>query len=176
MKSLTETSLQLILSTKESSGHIKNLQWHKIIDQNCDLLIQLIHTIKEQSSTKNAAEHIRKLISTLDTTIITNQGHFTDHQNRMIDILKQMTIQDRNNSDHSRQLIREYNELINSTYGAIGTAITNELAINIKNAVRELGLILIDKLGQNYSKYDLENLSQKVILTFVLLINQILIL
>ncbi len=36
IKSLVETSLQLILSTKESGGNIKNLQWHKVIDNNSD--------------------------------------------------------------------------------------------------------------------------------------------
>jgi hypothetical protein len=149
-----------------------------MIDNNCDLLIKLIQTIKEQSSMNNLSENIRKLISTLDTTVLTNHEQFIDYQNRMIENLKQMNmmIQDKNNSDNIHQLIREYNELINSTYGAIGTAITNDLAIRIKNLVRELGLILIElieKLGQNYSKYDLENLSQrfmeKVILDFFLL-------
>ena len=149
-----------------------------MIDNNCDLLIKLIQTIKEQSSNNNLSENIRKLISTLDTTVLTNHEQFIDYQNRMIENLKQMNmmIQDKNNSDNIHQLIREYNELINSTYGAIGTAITNDLAIRIKNLVRELGLILIElieKVGQNYSKYDLENLSQKfmekVILHFFLL-------
>ncbi|CAF1586212.1 unnamed protein product, partial [Rotaria sordida] len=48
------------------------------------------------------------------------------------------------------QLTREYNELINATYGAIGTAITNDLATRIKSVVTDLGLAcieLIEKLG-----------------------------
>jgi talin len=175
LKSLVETSLQLILSTKESGGNIKNLQWHKIVDNNSDLLIKLIqklvHTLQEQSSSLSV-ENIRKLISTLDTTKITNQGHFIEYQSRMIEILRQMTmtIQQINNSDNIRHLINkltcEYNELINGTYGAIGTAITNDLSIRIKNVIKDLGLIIIElleKLGENYSKYDLENLCQKFI-------------
>jgi talin len=90
----------------------------------------------------------------------------------MIEILRQMTmtIQQINNSDNIRHLINkltcEYNELINGTYGAIGTAITNDLSIRIKNVIKDLGLIIIElleKLGENYSKYDLENLCQKFI-------------
>jgi hypothetical protein len=54
IKSLVETSLQLILSTKESAGNIKNIQWHRVVDTNSDLLINLIHKIvqkfQEQSS------------------------------------------------------------------------------------------------------------------------------
>jgi hypothetical protein len=117
-------------------------------------------------------ENIRKLISTLDTTKITNQGHFIDYQTRMIEILRKMatTTQEINNSDNIRHLANkltsEYNELINATYGGIGTAISNDLVIRIKNVVKDLGLIiieLIEKLEENYSKHDLENLCQKVI-------------
>jgi hypothetical protein len=177
IKSLVETSLQLMLSTKESGGNIKNLQWHKIVDNNSDLSIKLIqklvHTLEDQSSSSaGLCENIRKLILTLDTTKISNQGHFIEYQNRMIEILRQMAmiIQQINNSDNIRHLINklisEYNELINATYGAIGTAITNDLSIRIKNVVKDLGLItieLLEKLGENYSKYDLENLCQKFI-------------
>ncbi|CAF5162849.1 unnamed protein product [Rotaria magnacalcarata] len=73
----------------------------------------------------------------------------------------------------ANQLTREYNELINATYGAIGTAITNDLATRIKSVVADLGLTcieLIEKLGlyqQNNHDYNLkhtvENLCQKVI-------------
>jgi hypothetical protein len=118
------------------------------------------------------SDNIRKLISTLDTTMITNQGQFLDYQTRMVEVLRQMskTIQEINHSDNIRHLLNrltcEYNELINATYGAIGTSITNELAIRIRNVVKDFGLIiieLIEKLGGNYSKYDLENLCQKII-------------
>ncbi|CAF3755907.1 unnamed protein product [Rotaria sordida] len=180
IKSLVETSLQLILSTKESSGNIKNLQWHKIVDNNSDLLIKLIykliHIFDEQTSTigimNGLCENIRKLILTLDTTKLTHQGYFIDYQIRMIEILQQMiiTIEQINNSDNIRylanQLTRQYNELINITYGAIGTANTNDLSIHIKNIVQDLGLIsieLIDKLGQNNIKNDLNILCQKII-------------
>ncbi len=180
IKSLVETSLQLILSTKESAGNIKNLQWHKIVDNNSDLFIKsiqkLVHTLEEQSSSvgvmNSLSENIRKLISTLDTTMITNQGQFLDYQTRMVEVLRQMakTIQEINNSDNIRHLSNrltcEYNELINATYGAMGTSITNELATRIRNVVKDLGLIiieLIEKLGENYSKHDLENLCQKII-------------
>ncbi|CAF2824008.1 unnamed protein product [Rotaria sp. Silwood2] len=152
IKSLVETSLQLIFSTKESGGNIKNLQWHKIIDNNSDLLIKLIykliHTIEEQSSSigimNGLCENVRKLISTLDTTKITHQGHFIDYQIRMIEILQQMiiTIEQIHASDNIRhlanQLTRQYNELINITYGAIGTVNTNDLSIHIKNIVQDL--------------------------------------
>ncbi|CAF3405979.1 unnamed protein product [Rotaria sp. Silwood1] len=180
IKSLVETSLQLILSTKESGGNIKNLQWHKIVDNNSDLLIKLIfkliHTFEEQSSLigimNGLCENIRKLISTLDTTKITHQGHFIDYQIRMIEILQQMmiTIEQINTTDNIRhlanQLTRQYNELINITYGAIGTANTNDLSIHIKNIVQDLGLIsieLIDKLGQHDSKNDLDILCKKIV-------------
>ncbi|CAF4681847.1 unnamed protein product [Rotaria sp. Silwood1] len=180
IKSLVETSLQLILSTKESGGNIKNLQWHKIVDNNSDLLIKLIfkliHTFEEQSSLigimNGLCENIRKLISTLDTTKITHQGYFIDYQIRMIEILQQMmiTIEQINTTDNIRhlanQLTRQYNELINITYGAIGTANTNDLSIHIKNIVQDLGLIsieLIDKLGQHDSKNDLDILCKKIV-------------
>jgi hypothetical protein len=129
------------------------------------------------------SENIRKLISTLDTTMLTNQGHFVDYQTRMVQILRQMarttqeTLTQTDNTDNIRhlanQLTREYNELINATYGAIGTATTNDLATRIKSVVADLGLTcveLIEKLGlyqQNHHdqnlKYDLEILCQKVI-------------
>jgi talin len=180
IKSLVETSLQLILSTKESAGNIKNIQWHKVVDTNSDLLIKLINKIvqkfQEQSSSmgimNGLCDNIRKLISTLDTTMITNQGHFIDYQNRMVEILRQIAraIKERNNSIDIRhlanQLTREYNELINITYGAMGTATTNDLAARIKKTVQDLGFILIElieQLGQNKSKYDLDHQCQKVI-------------
>jgi hypothetical protein len=82
-----------------------------------------------------------------------------------------------NHTDNIRylanQLTREYNELINATYGAIGTASTNELATRIKSVVADLGFAcieLIEKLGlyqQNHQdqnlKHNLETLCQKVI-------------
>jgi hypothetical protein len=129
------------------------------------------------------SENIRTLISTLDTTMLTNQGHFVDYQTRMVEILKQMartTHEILTQTDHTdnirhlaNQLTREYNELINNTYGAIGTATTNELATRIKSVVSDLGfscIELIEKLGlyqQNHHdqnlKYNLEILCQKVI-------------
>jgi chemotaxis regulatin CheY-phosphate phosphatase CheZ len=116
--------------------------------------------------------NIRQLISTLDTTMITNQGHFLDYQTRMVELLRQMAmiIQEINHSDNihhlANKLTSEYKELIHATYGAIGTSITNELATRIKNVVKDLGLIIIEliaKLEENYSKSDLENFCQKVI-------------
>ncbi|CAF1156243.1 unnamed protein product [Adineta steineri] len=180
IKSLIETNLQLILSTKESSGNIKNLQWHKVVDTNSDLAVKLIQKFiqifQEQTSTNgqinNLCDNIRKLISTLDTTTIKNQGHFIDYQTRMIEILRQIikTIKDINDSIDIRhlanQLTREYNELVNNTYGAVGTATSNDLSIRIKKVVQDLGFILIElieKLGQNKFKHDLESLCQKVI-------------
>jgi talin len=193
IKSIVETSLQLILSTKESGGNIKNLQWHKIVENNSDLLIKLIqklvHTLQDQPSSNGVmiglCENIRKLISTLETTTVTNQGHFADYQSRMVEILRQMArltkeiLPQSNNSENIRQLVnqltREYHELINATCGAIGTAATKDLAIRIKSVVTELGLTsieLLEKLGlgqQNNSKLDLENLCHKVIEKVILI-------
>ncbi|UJR21334.1 hypothetical protein I4U23_024428 [Adineta vaga] len=179
-KGLVETSLQLILSTKEAGGNLKNTQWHKIVDTNSDLLIKLIQKLiqifQEQSSANGLmnglCENIRQLISTLDTTKITNQGQYIDYQTRMVEILRHLarTIKEINDSIDIRhlanQLTREYNELINVTYGAIGTATTNDLSIRIRKVVQDLGLALIEligKLGQNKSKYELEGFCQKVI-------------
>jgi hypothetical protein len=191
VKSIVETSLQLIISTKESGGNIKNIQWHKVVDDNSDLLRKsihkLVHTLEDQSSSigimSGLSENIRKLISTLDITMLTNQGNFVDYQTRMVEILRQMArttqeiLTQTNHTDNIRhlanQLTREYNELINATYGAIGTTITNDLATRIKSVVADLGyscIDLIEKLGlyqQNYQdqnlKYSVENLCQKVI-------------
>jgi talin len=191
VKSIVETSLQFIISTKESGGNIKNSQWHKVVDDNSELLTKsihkLVHTLEDQSSSigimSGLSENIRTLISTLDTTMLTNQGHFVDYQTRMVEILKQMArttqeiLTQTNHTDNIRylanQLTREYNELINATYGAIGTASTNELATRIKSVVADLGFAcieLIEKLGlyqQNHQdqnlKHNLETLCQKVI-------------
>ncbi|CAF3470464.1 unnamed protein product [Rotaria socialis] len=191
VKSIVETSLQLIIGTKESGGNIKNTQWHKVVDDNSELLTKsihkLVHTLEDQSSSigimSGLSENIRTLISTLDTTMLANQGHFSDYQTCMVEILRQMarTTQDiltqtshTENIRHlANQLTREYNELINATYGAIGTAVTNDLATRIKSVVADLGLTcieLIEKLGlyqQNNHDYNLkhtvENLCQKVI-------------
>ncbi|CAF3354839.1 unnamed protein product [Rotaria socialis] len=179
-KSLVETSLQLILSTKESGGNVKHIQWHKIVDNNSDLLVKLInnlvHTIEEQSSaigTMNGlCENIYKLISTLDSTMTTNQGHFIDYQSRMTETLRQITKtieQIHHSSDVvnlANQLTCQYNELIHVTYGAMGTATTNDLAVHIKNIVKDLGLVfieLIEKLGRNNSNSDLNILYRKLI-------------
>lgn len=180
VKSLVETSLQLILSTKESAGNMKNTQWHKIVDNNSDLFIRslqkFVQTLEQQSSSSGVMNHlsenIRKLISTLDTTIISNQGQFTDYQTRMIEILRQIakTTQEIHSSDSVRHLANrltsEYNELVNATYGAIGTAANTEVAGRIRNAVKDLGVTmveLIEKLAENYSKHDLEHVCQKAI-------------
>lgn len=190
LKSIVETSLQFIISTKESGGNIKNVQWHRSVDENSDLLTKsihrLVHTLEEQSSSigimSGLSENIRTLVSTLDTTMLTNQGHFVDYQTRMVEILKQMarttqeiltqTYHTENIRHLANQLTREYNELINATYGAIGTASTNELATRIKRVVADLGFAcieLIEKLGlyqQNHHdqalKYTVESLCQKV--------------
>ncbi|CAF0901956.1 unnamed protein product [Adineta ricciae] len=191
VKNIVETSLQLLMGTKESGGNIKNTQWHKVVDDSGDLLTRsihiLVHTLEDQSSAigimSGLSENIRKLVSTLDTTMLTNQGHFVDYQTGMVEILRQMArttqeiLTQKNNTDHIRllanQLTREYNELINATYGAIGTASTNDLATRIKSVVADLGFAcveLIEKLGlyqqnnhdQNL-KQDLEILCQKVI-------------
>ncbi|UJR28105.1 hypothetical protein I4U23_009360 [Adineta vaga] len=191
VKSIVETSLQLLMGTKESGGNMKNSQWHKVVDDNSELLTRsihkLVHTLEDQSSSigimSGLSENIRKLISTLDTTMLTNQGHFVDYQTCMVGILRQMArttqeiLTQSNHTDHIRhlanQLTREYNELINATYGAIGTATTNDLATRIKSVVADLGLTcveLIEKLGlyqqnnhdQNL-KQDLEILCHKVI-------------
>jgi talin len=191
VKSIVETSLQFITGTKESGGNLKNIQWHKVVDDNSDLLTRsihrLVHTLEDQSSSigimSGLSENIRQLISTLDTTMLSNQGHFVDYQTRMVEILRQMArttqeiLTQTDQTDRIRhlanQLTREYNELINATYGAIGTAMTNDLATRIKNVVADLGLTcidLIEKLGfyqQNTHdhnlKYQLENLCQTVI-------------
>jgi hypothetical protein len=191
VKSIVETSLQLIMSTKESGGNLKNSQWHKVVDDSSDSLTKsvhkLVHTLEDQSSSigimSGLSENIRKLISTLDTTMLTNQGHFVEYQTRMVEILRQMArttqeiLTQINHTDNSRhlanQLTREYNELINATYGAIGTALTNDLATRIKSVVSDLGLTcieLIERLGlyqqnnhdQNL-KHNLESLCQKII-------------
>ncbi|CAF4072990.1 unnamed protein product, partial [Rotaria sp. Silwood2] len=191
VKSIVETSLQFIMGTKESGGNIKNTQWHKVVDDNSELLTKsihkLVHTLEDQSSSigimSGLSENIRKLITTLDTTMVINQGHFADYQTCMVEILRQMarTTQEiltqtyhTDNIRHlANQLTREYNELINATYGAIGTTLTNDLATRIKSVVTDLGLTcieLIEKLGlyqqnshdQNL-KYNIENLCQKVI-------------
>lgn len=190
LKSIVETSLQFIISTKEAGGNVKNIQWHKSVDDNSELLTKsihkLVHTLEEQSSSigimSGLSENIRTLVSTLDTTMLTNQGHFVDYQTRMVEILKQMarTTQEILTQAHhtenirhlANQLTREYNELINATYGAIGTASTNELATRIKRVVGDLGFAcieLIEKLGlyqQNRHdptlKYTIEALCQKV--------------
>ena len=191
VKSIVETSLQFITGTKESGGNLKNTQWHKLVDDNSELLTRsvhkLVHTLEDQSSSigimSGLSENIRKLISTLDTTMLTNQGHFVEYQTRMVEILRQMarttqeiltqTDQTDNIRHLANQLTREYNELINATYGAIGTATTNELATRIKSVVADLGFTcieLIEKLGlyqQNHHdqslRQDLETLSQRVI-------------
>lgn len=176
IKSLVETSLQLILSTKESAGNIKNLQWHKVVDNNSDALIKLIHTFEQHSlfiGIKNdLCDNIRKLISSLETTTITSQGHYMDYQSRMMEVLRQMiqTIQEINNSDNiqhlANQLTHEYHDLVNATYGAISTAAKNDLAVYIKNNIQELGSILIElirKLADQNPKNDLDILCQKFI-------------
>lgn len=191
LKSIIETSLQLVVGTKESGGNIKNTQWHKVVEDNSESLTRsihkLVHTLEDQSSSigimSGLSENIRKLISTLDTTMLTNQGHFVEYQTRMVEILRQMArttqeiLTQTNTTDNLRhlanQLTREYNELINATYGAIGTATTNELATRIKSVVADLGLScieLIEKLGlyqQNSHdlnlKHQVDSLCQKVI-------------
>lgn len=191
VKTIVETSLQFITGAKESGGNLKNTQWHKVVDENSELLTRsvhkLVHTLEDQSSSvgimSGLSENIRKLISTLDTTMLTNQGHFVEYQTRMVEILRQMarttqeilTQTDRtDNIRHlANQLTREYNELINATYGAIGTAATNELATRIKSVVADLGFTcidLIEKLGfyqQNHQdqslRHELETLCQRVI-------------
>ena len=180
IKELVETSLQMILSTKEAGGNPKNIQWHKIIDTNSDALVKLIRklvqTLPEQSSANGLmnglCENIRQLISTLETTKITNQGQYIDCQARMIEVLRQLarsmkTINDSIDIRHlADQLTREYNELVHATYGAIGTANTNELSIRIKKVVQDLGFVLIElieKLGQNKSKYEFDSVCQKVV-------------
>jgi hypothetical protein len=191
LKSIVETGLQLIIGTKESGGNTKNTQWHKVVDDSSDSLTQslqkLVHTLEDQSSSigimSGLSENIRKLISTLDTTMLTNQGHFVDYQTRMVEILRQMArtsqeiLTQRHHTENVRhqanQLTREYNELINATYGAIGTATTNDLAARVKSVVSDLGFTcieIIEKLGfyqQNHHdaalKHDVEILCQRVI-------------
>lgn len=191
VKSVVETSLQVIIGTKESGGNLKNTQWHKVVDDNSELLTEsihkVVHTLEDQSSSigimSGLSENIRTLISTLDTTMLTNQGQFVDYQTRMVEILRQMarttheTLTQIDQTDSSRhlanQLTREYNELINATYGAIGTTMTNDLATRIKSVVADLGFTcieLIEKLGfyQQHNrdhnlKYDLETSCQRVI-------------
>lgn len=191
VRTIIETSLQLIMGTKESGGNMKNTQWHKVVDDNSELLtksiLKLVHTLEDQSSSigimSGLSENIRKLISTLDTTMLTNQGHFADYQTCMVEILRRMArttqeiLTQKHETDNIRhlanQLTREYNELINATYGAIGTAVTNDLATRIKSVVTDLGLScieLIEKLGlyqQNSHdsnlKHIVDNLCQRVI-------------
>ena len=184
IKSLVETSLQLILSAKESGGNKHNLQWHKIVDNNSDLLIKLIHKLvhsfQEQSSSvslmNDLCENIRKLISTLDTTLITDQGNFIDYQIRIIEILQRITmiIEEMKSSDNIRylanQLTHQYNELINATYGVMGTATVNDSAKQIKNIVRDLGFLsinLIENLGQNNFDALYQKMNEKVIFIFI---------
>lgn len=180
IKALVETSLQLVLSTKEAGGNMKNNQWHQVVGNNGDLLAKLVHklvqTLHEQSSANGLlnglCDNIRQLISTLDTTTLSNQGHFQEYQTRMVDVLRQMarTIKEINDSIDIRhlanQLAREFNEVVNATYGAIGTAATSELAARVRKVVQDLGtalVALIERLGQNKSKAELETHCQKVI-------------
>jgi len=191
LKTIVETSLQFILSTKESGGNLKNSQWHKSVDDNSEQLTKsihrLVHTLEEQSSSigimSGLSENIRQLISTLDTTTLVNQGHFVDYQTRMVEILKQMArttqeiLTQTNHTETSRhlanQLAREYSDLVHATYGAIGTTTTNDLATRIKSVVADLGFAcidLIEKLGlyqhnqhDQTLKYNIDNLCQKVI-------------
>ncbi|CAF0840452.1 unnamed protein product [Didymodactylos carnosus] len=190
LKSVVETGLQLLISAKESSGNVKNVQWHKVVDENSSqmisLLKELVHTIEENSSSigimSGLCENIRKLIHTIDSNVITD-GLFQDYQTRMVEIVRQMarTTQDilTKSSNHedvkylASQLTKEYNELIRATYGAIGTASTTELASRIKRVVSELGeacIELIQKIGQLQQnphdqtlKREIQDLCQKVI-------------
>ena len=188
VKAVVETSLQLMLSAKESGGNIKNLQWHKIVDNHTDALIscteQLVGSLKESSPSKvtvhSLAENIRQMVPSLDMTKPSHQGHFVEYQTRMLEILRVMTrliqeiLTQINHSDAIRsladRLTRDYSELITVTHGAMGTASSVDLAGRIKHVITELGLVLaefIEKLAdenpQTSSTFDLEKLSQKVI-------------
>ena len=180
VKAIIEISLQLSLSTKECGGNVKNTQWHKILDNNCDLFIKSIEKLVQrfeeenslQQTMKTITDNIQKLISTLDTTMISNQGQFIEYQCRMVEVLKNLsqTIQTIHQTEQIRslgnRLSTEYNDLVNATYGAIGTSITHDLAGRIRHVVKELGVGLIEfieKLGGNYTKQDLESLLQKIL-------------
>ena len=188
VKGVVETSLQLMLSVKESGGNIKNLPWHKIVDNHTDALIscieQLVSSLKEFSPSKGTvpglAENIRQMIPTLDATKSSHHGHFVEYQTRMLEILRVMTrliqeiLTQINHSDAIRsladRLARDFSELITVTGGAMGTASSVDLAGRIKHVITELGLVLaefIEKLAdenpQTSSTFDLEKLSQRVI-------------
>lgn len=166
---------------------MKNLQWHRIVDNNSDQLVNLIHKLLhafegKASTSHTSSEHfedsVRRAIADLDAKSLTPQGHFLEHQTRMTGILRQITrtIQEisaqPNQIDQSRyltdQLAREYQELSNASQNAIVTATNKELANRIKRSITEIGFAnieFIDQLGQfqeKKSNVDLGKLSQQV--------------
>jgi talin len=72
-KSLVETSLQLLLSCKESAGNVKNLQWHRVVDNNCDLVMSnmqaLLQTCKQVTSTDGHGRVCHRATSTVSDII-----------------------------------------------------------------------------------------------------------
>ena len=164
-KSLVELSLQFLLSCKESGGNIKLLQWHRVLDQNVDQLVDSIEKFV-QTIDETGRNPFDDKIRQFDQIVVPDLGNFGDYQTRMIEILREIsrTLHEKTSFETIRStLIVQYDELIHSTAGTIHSSMTKDLAQKIKQSVIELGANLnefVDNFNEHHT--DLDHFAQRV--------------
>lgn len=173
-KSMVERSLQIILSSKESGGNHKQIQWHRTLDQQCQqfrqFIVKFLENFERTSMPSSySIDHLRHWLSIFDQPIDRHHGHhLSDHQKDLISVLQDLkqTVEEINPTNYGQAPhIVHYQRLIQLTHQAMATDIDVDFAETIKHAVIELGSTII-QLTQTFNQStssDWQSRTEKVV-------------
>ncbi|KAL3286614.1 hypothetical protein HHI36_001113 [Cryptolaemus montrouzieri] len=162
VKSVTESSLQLIYSTKDCGGNPKAINIHPDIDEfaNCSKealqeLVASLEAISTQSGivsgvVDNLTRAMTRLSDNRASLIISDTDNYVDYQTRMVECAKDIaktasemaskaSTDTQNLAPLSADLSHKYTQLASDSIGAAAAATNGEVALRLKEVVQQLG-------------------------------------
>ncbi|XP_050295854.1 talin-1 isoform X2 [Anthonomus grandis grandis] len=166
-KSVTESALQFVYSTKDCGGNPQAKNIHQDIDETADLtklaiqdLVQSLEVISTQSGivsgvVDNLTRAMTKLSDHRASLIISDSDNYVDYQTRMVECAKEIAkisgelatkaaTDTQQLATLSAQLSHKYMQLSNDSIGAAAAATNGEVAIRLKEVVQHLGGACVD--------------------------------
>ncbi|XP_066142630.1 talin-1 isoform X3 [Euwallacea fornicatus] len=166
-KSVTESALQFVYSSKDCGGNPQAKNIHQDIDETADLtkvaiqdLVQSLEIISTQSGivsgvVDNLTRAITRLSDHRASLIISDSDNYVDYQTRMVECAKEvakisgeMATKAATDSQQlaalSAQLSHKYTQLANDSIGAAAAATNGEVGMRLKEVVQQLGSACVD--------------------------------
>ncbi|KAK9884059.1 hypothetical protein WA026_004996 [Henosepilachna vigintioctopunctata] len=162
VKSVAESSLQLIYATKDCGGNPKAINIHPEIDEfaNCTKealqeLVGSLETISTQSGIvsgvlDNLTRAMTRLSDHRASLVISDNDNYVDYQTRMVECAKDIaklagemaskaSTDTQNLAPLCADLSRKYTQLANDSIGAAAAATNGEVGLRLKDVVQQLG-------------------------------------